>query len=96
MISFLEYLDIDLIELNKNSIIVNISRGNIVDENAIYEALRLGKLYRYCTDVFSQEPINKDHVLLNSDKTILSPHVAWATEETMKKTYSVWFNQTAI
>jgi lactate dehydrogenase-like 2-hydroxyacid dehydrogenase len=83
-------------KLNKNSIIVNISRGNVVDENAIYESLRLGRLYKYCTDVFSQEPINKDHVLLNSDKTILSPHVAWATEETMKKTYSVWFNQTAI
>jgi lactate dehydrogenase-like 2-hydroxyacid dehydrogenase len=83
-------------KLKKNSIIVNISRGNVVDENAIYESLRLGRLYKYCTDVFSQEPINKDHVLLNSDKTILSPHVAWATEETMKKTYSVWFSQTAI
>ena len=83
-------------KLNKNSIIVNISRGNVVDENAIYQSLRSGRLYKYCTDVFSQEPINKDHVLLNSDKTILSPHVAWATEDTMKKTYSVWFNQTAI
>jgi len=67
-----------------------------VDENAIYESLRSGRLYKYCTDVFSQEPITRDHVLLKSDKTILSPHVAWATEDTMKKTYSVWFNQTAI
>ena len=83
-------------KLNKNSIIVNISRGNIVDENAIYEALKSGRLYKYCTDVFSQEPVNKDHVLLNSDKTILSPHIAWATEDTLEKTYSVWFNQTAI
>jgi len=82
--------------LKRNSIIVNISRGNVVDENAIYEALRLGKLYRYCTDVFSQEPINKDHVFLNSDKTILSPHVAWATEDTLQKTYGVWFDQTII
>ena len=79
-------------KLNENSIIVNVSRGNIVDENAIYESLKSGRLYKYCTDVFSQEPINKDHVLLNSDKTILSPHVAWATEDTMKKTYSVWFD----
>ena len=83
-------------KLNKNSIIVNISRGNIVDENAISEALKSGRLYKYCTDVFSQEPVNKDHVLLNSDKTILSPHIAWATEDTLEKTYSVWFNQTAI
>ncbi len=83
-------------KLNENSIIVNISRGNVVNENAIYESLRSGRLYKYCTDVFSQEPINKDHVLLKSDKTILSPHVAWATEDTLKKAYSVLFNQTAI
>ncbi len=83
-------------KLKENSIIVNISRGDIVDENAIYESLRSGRLYKYCTDVFSQEPANKDNVLLNSDKTILSPHVAWATEDTMEKAYSVWFDQTAI
>lgn len=83
-------------KLKKNSIIVNISRGDVVVENAIYKALKLGKLYRYCTDVFSQEPINKDSVFLNSDKTILSPHVAWATEDTLKKTYDVWFDQTII
>ncbi len=83
-------------KLKKNSIIVNISRGNVVDENAIYEALRQGKLYRYCTDVFSQEPVNKDNVLLNIDKTILSPHVAWATEDTLEKTYNVWFDQTIL
>jgi lactate dehydrogenase-like 2-hydroxyacid dehydrogenase len=79
-----------------NLIIVNISRGNVVDENDVYEALRSGKIYRFCTDVFSEEPINKDHVFLSSDKTILSPHVAWATEDTLKKTYEVWFSQTYI
>jgi len=56
----------------------------------------LGKLYKYCTDVFSQEPINKDHLFLNSDETILSPHVAWATEDTFKKSYDIWFDQTII
>ena len=81
-------------KLKKNSIMVNISRGDVVDENAIYEALRSGKLHTYCTDVFCQEPINKDHVFLNSDKTILTPHIAWATEKTLKKTYDVWFDQT--
>ena len=83
-------------KLRKNSIIVNISRGNVVDENAIYEALQSGKLYRYCADVFSQEPMNEDHVFLNNHKTIVSPHVAWATEDTLKKTYGVWFSQTII
>ena len=83
-------------KLRRNSIIVNISRGNVVDENAIYGALRSGRLYRYCTDVFSREPVDEDHMFLNSDKTILSPHVAWATEDTLKKAYDVWFGQTNI
>jgi len=83
-------------KLMKNPIIVNISRGNIVDENAVNEALKSGKIYKYCTDVFAQEPLNTDHVFLTNDKTILSPHIAWATEDTLKKTYDVWFEQTSI
>jgi glycerate dehydrogenase len=87
----------DHVELLKtNSIIINISRGNVVDERAIHEALESGNLYRYCTDVFSQEPINSDNIFLKSDKTILSPHVAWATEDTLKKAYSIWFDQIEI
>jgi phosphoglycerate dehydrogenase-like enzyme len=82
--------------LTENAIIVNISRGSVVDENAINESLRTGKLSKYCTDVYSREPINRDHVFLGSDKTILSPHVAWATEDSMRKAYGVWFGQTAI
>lgn len=83
-------------KLNRNTIMVNVSRGNIVDENAVHESLKSGRLYRYCADVFSQEPISKNNVLLKSDKTILSPHVAWATEDTLKKTFNVWFGQTEI
>ena len=83
-------------KMEKKPIIVNVSRGNIVDEDAIDNALRSGKIYRYCTDVFSQEPVNSDHSFLRSDKTILSPHVAWATEDTLKKTYDVWFDQTYV
>lgn len=83
-------------KLRKNSIIVNISRGNVVDENAVCGALKSGKLNKYCTDVFSKEPVNNDHLFLNSDQTILSPHVAWATEDTLRNAYGVWFEQTII
>ncbi|SDT84457.1 2-hydroxyacid dehydrogenase [Desulfobacula phenolica] len=83
-------------KLKKNTIIVNISRGNIVDEKAIAEGLEKGNLYQYCTDVFSQEPIDKNHELVKSNKTILSPHIAWATDSSLKKTYDIWFGQTTI
>jgi phosphoglycerate dehydrogenase-like enzyme len=83
-------------KLVNGSIIINISRGNVVDEDAIGEALASDKLFRYCTDVFSHEPVNDKHLFLESEKTILSPHVAWATEDTLKKTYDVWVKQTII
>lgn len=80
-------------KLNKQSIMVNISRGDVVDEAAVNEALQSGRLYRYCTDVFSQEPVNGNHPFLQGHQTIVSPHVAWATQETLKKTYEIWFSQ---
>lgn len=79
--------------LKSNSIIVNVSRGNIVDEVAVSAALETGKLHRYCTDVFSREPVSKGNELVRNDKTILSPHIAWATESSLKKTYDIWFSQ---
>lgn len=82
--------------LKESSILINISRGDIVDESAVFKSLQSGRIHRYCTDVFSHEPINKGHVLLKSDKTILSPHIAWATEDTLKKTYKIWFSHTNI
>jgi glycerate dehydrogenase len=83
-------------KMQDNTILINISRGNIVDETAVCDALKAGKLHSYCTDVFSKEPVAKDHVLLKSGNTIFSPHIAWATDETLKKTYEIWFNQTYV
>ena len=57
-------------KVGKDSIIVNISRGDVVDEDAIHEALQSNKLFGYCTDVFSNEPIDEDHVFLDTDNTI--------------------------
>jgi len=80
-------------KLKTNSIIVNVSRGNIVDEAAVSAALKTGSLYRYCSDVFFQEPVDKENELVRNNKTILSPHIAWATESSLKKTYDIWFSQ---
>ncbi len=85
-----------LAKLKPGAIMVNVSRGDIVDEEAVTHALNSGVLYKYCTDVFSKEPVEKSHCFVNNPHTLLSPHVAWATKMSLKKTYDIWFGQTQI
>jgi phosphoglycerate dehydrogenase-like enzyme len=79
--------------LKKGAIVINVSRGDIVDEEVISAALSTGNLRKYCSDVFSHEPLVQDHPFATSEHTILSPHIAWVTEETLKRSFQLWFEQ---
>jgi lactate dehydrogenase-like 2-hydroxyacid dehydrogenase len=74
--------------MNPHTVIVNISRGGIVDEKAIVAALKKGMIAGYATDVFEVEPAEgaQDSPLLAPDVKDLnltfSPHVAWFGERT--------------
>ena len=61
--------------------IVNTGRGNLIDEEALYEALRDGKLAGAALDVFEREPLSADSPLLTLDNLIVSPHAAALTHE---------------
>jgi len=69
--------------MKQGAIIINVSRGEVVDEQALAEALRDGKLGGAALDVFSAEPIASTNPLLAvaGDKVILSPHVAGVSQE---------------
>jgi lactate dehydrogenase-like 2-hydroxyacid dehydrogenase len=73
----------ELQTMNPHAVIINISRGGIVDEYAIMAALRKGMIAGYATDVFEVEPAEgaKDSPLLAPDardlNLTLTPHVAW-------------------
>jgi glyoxylate reductase len=74
----------DTIALMKpGAIIINVARGEVVDEQALAQALRDGKLGGAALDVFSAEPIASANPLLAvaGDKVILSPHVAGVSQE---------------
>ena len=62
-------------------IIINTSRGPVVNEKDLSEALKSGKVYAAGIDVASQEPINSDSPLLGLDNCFITPHIAWATYE---------------
>lgn len=62
-------------------IIINTSRGGLVAEEELVEALKSGKVSAFAADVVSTEPIQMDNPLLSAPNTILTPHIAWAPKE---------------
>jgi D-3-phosphoglycerate dehydrogenase len=67
--------------MKKNSVIVNTSRGGIINENSLYEALNSKLIKGAGMDVFEFEPPNSDHPFFNLDNILLSPHNAALTLE---------------
>jgi D-3-phosphoglycerate dehydrogenase len=65
--------------------IVNTSRGGIIDERALVNALRDGKLAGAALDVFAEEPVPKAHPLLVFDTVVATPHLGAATAEAQDK-----------
>ena len=67
--------------MKTNAIIINASRGAIVDEAALAGALKEGRIRGAGLDVFSKEPISPENPILDAPNTILTPHIAGATNE---------------
>lgn len=62
--------------MNENCVIVNVGRGTIVDTDALYDAVKNGKLYGACLDVTDPEPLPPEHLLWKCPNVIITPHVA--------------------
>lgn len=69
-------------KMKDDAYIVNTSRGALVDEVALYEALTNGKLAGAALDVYEVEPVTKDNPLFSLDNIVLAPHVAALSYET--------------
>jgi glyoxylate reductase len=75
----------ELARMKRTAILVNVSRGAVVDTDALTEALAARSIYAAALDVTEPEPLPRDHPLLRLDNVTITPHLGSATEQTRRR-----------
>ena len=75
-----------LVLMKPTAILINTSRGPVVDEAALIDALQQGAIAGAGLDVFEQEPVDPDNPLLKMDNVVVTPHIAGTT-------WNTWFRR---
>lgn len=84
------FMDAERIAAMKpGALLINTSRGAIVDTDALIAAIERGHLRGACLDVFDPEPLPGDHPLRRRGEVILTPHVGWTTADTIHRFLAV-------
>ena len=74
--------------MKKNSVIVNTSRGPIINEKDLIDALNNDVISSAALDVYDQEPLPRDHILRRTKNLILTPHIGYVSEEAYEKFFN--------
>ena len=72
-------------QMKTGAILINTSRGGVVDQDALYDALKSGRLAAAGIDVTEPEPLPKDSPLLTLDNLVITPHIASASRSTRER-----------
>lgn len=70
--------------MKPSAILINVSRGGVLDQDAVYEALKAGRIMAAGFDVYTPEPLPPGHRLATLDNVVLTPHVASGTLDTFR------------
>ncbi|MFH1879396.1 MAG: D-2-hydroxyacid dehydrogenase, partial [Bacillota bacterium] len=84
------------IAMMKNGVIlINTSRGPLIVEDDLRNALNSGRVGYAATDVVSSEPIREDNPLLQAENCLITPHIAWASKESRSRLMAIAMNNLA-
>lgn len=74
-----------LLKMKETAFLINTSRGPVIDEQALADALNQGVIAGAGLDVLAAEPCHRENPLLNAKNCLITPHIAWAGFETRKR-----------
>ncbi len=71
--------------MKPGALVINVARGPVLDEEALVDALREGRIGGAALDVFSTQPLPADHPFFTFDNVIVTPHMAGITRDSMMR-----------
>ena len=81
-----------LAQMKDGAILLNTARGGLLDEQAVADALKNGQLAFYGADAFGTEPLPQESPLRGLPNALLTPHIAWATNEALQRLMDITTN----
>jgi D-3-phosphoglycerate dehydrogenase len=72
-------------KMKREAVLINTCRGKVIDEKELYNGLKNSIIAGGGVDVLEKEPPDPDNPLLNLENLIVTPHVAWYSEEAMER-----------
>ena len=79
--------------MKPSAVLINVGRGNVVNEQALYKALTDGKLYGAGIDVWADEPVYPDNPLLSLSNVVATPHVGGGTVDAVLNNFQISFRK---
>jgi len=76
----------EIAKMKNGAILINLTRGGVLDESSVAEAVKEGKLSGAGLDAYEHEPVSSNNPLIGIENVILSPHVGGATKESLDRT----------
>ncbi|WP_051888718.1 hydroxyacid dehydrogenase [Caballeronia sordidicola] len=77
--------EVEFALMRDSALFINVARGGIADEGALYSALESGRIAGAASDVFEKEPVQASHPLLQLNNFVASPHIAASSNESLQR-----------